>query len=282
MRFVRGLVGLAMLASPLPALAADLSVMPVKAPVMMAAVPGWTGLYAGLSLGARWADSTWHTTCLQEGMPGNVCPGTFPNLIAANNPAGFDSSSARIGIHLGYNWQIAHWIVGLEGDLAWADGKRQRRGIPGAEDPTVAGSPGDDFSRIKHGMDGSFRARAGYLMTPATLVYVTGGVSFLDVDTAAHCGTAFPVGWCSPANVVSTSSKSELRTGWTIGGGLEWLVRPNWTLRTEYRYADYGSSHVTLLQAPVAGVPNTDAVGADIKVRTHTALFGVSYRFGGR
>jgi outer membrane immunogenic protein len=46
-----------------PAIAAD---MPAPAPV---AVESWTGFYAGASLGGRFTDSNWMTTCLSVGAP---------------------------------------------------------------------------------------------------------------------------------------------------------------------------------------------------------------------
>jgi hypothetical protein len=36
------------------------------------------------------------------------------------------------------------------------------------------------------------------------------------------------------------SSWSDFRTGWTGGGGIEYLIVPNVTLRVEYRYTDFG------------------------------------------
>ena len=29
-------------------------------------------------------------------------------------------------------------------------------------------------------------------------------------------------------------------TGWTIGGGVEWLLNPNWSVKVEYLYYDFG------------------------------------------
>ena len=29
-------------------------------------------------------------------------------------------------------------------------------------------------------------------------------------------------------------------TGWTIGGGAEWALSPNWTVRAEYLHLDFG------------------------------------------
>jgi opacity protein-like surface antigen len=50
-------------------------------------------------------------------------------------------------------------------------------------------------------------------------------------------------GACLPthcASVTGGQSWSDVRTGWTAGGGIEYLVLPNVTLRVEYRYTDFG------------------------------------------
>jgi outer membrane immunogenic protein len=41
-----------------------------------------------------------------------------------------------------------------------------------------------------------------------------------------------------PAGYDSFSSG---RVGWTVGGGVEYAIDPNWTVRAEYRYTDFGS-----------------------------------------
>src|SRR6266852_1603990 len=107
-----------------PAIAAD---MPVKAPVYKAPVAApaysWTGFYAGVSLGARWVDADW-TTLFIDG------PAHLPSPFSARQR--FDSSGFRTGGYLGHNWQIAPtWIVGIEGDVAWAHNNKTNGGIPG-------------------------------------------------------------------------------------------------------------------------------------------------------
>src|SRR5262249_5746930 len=42
---------------------------------------------------------------------------------------------------------------------------------------------------------------------------------------------------------------SNTRVGWTAGGGIEYAVTNNWSVRTEYRYSDFG--HIA--QSPFAG-----------------------------
>jgi len=52
------------------------------------------------------------------------------------------------------------------------------------------------------------------------------------------------------------------------------MLWSNWLARIEYRYSDYGTFSYTLF----SGV---DAIAAETKLHTHTALVGVAYRFGG-
>jgi len=258
----------------LSAFAADL---PTKAPPPVAPVSNWTGVYIGGDVGGEWTNSSWTTTCLQNPLAIGtvVCPNNFPNRLIQNNPAGFNNSGFRAGVFAGANWQVSSWVVGIEGDVHWADIKKTRAGIPGAEDFTVAGAPGLDSSSIDANADGSLRLRGGFLVIPTVLLYGTGGIAVAHVEATAHCGTAFTVGWCAP-NVGVTQSSSENRVGWTVGAGVEAMIVSNWLLRGEYRYADYGSFSSTVLNNG-----QVDAVTFNTKFRTNTAMIGVAYKFGG-
>jgi outer membrane immunogenic protein len=131
-------IAIAMLAAG-PGTAAD---MPPAAPA--SAVYNWTGLYAGVSIGGRFSDSDWTTTCLSQGAPGGVgCPVNLARnaaLSPLSNPAGLSSATLRPTIYLGYNWQIGNWVVGAEGDIAWGKSSNDIKGIPGAENLALTGA----------------------------------------------------------------------------------------------------------------------------------------------
>jgi hypothetical protein len=141
--FVGGVAIAALIAGP--AIAAD---MPAPAPV----VDSWTGFYVGASLGGRFTDSNWTTTCLSVGAPGGVgCP---VNLIAQNgsrlplsNPSAFASATLRPSIYLGYNWQIANWVVGVEGDAGSGKARNDMKRNPRGRNPAV----GESRSRHRGG-----------------------------------------------------------------------------------------------------------------------------------
>jgi outer membrane immunogenic protein len=205
--------------------------------------------------------------------------------LAFNNPATFNSSGFRGGSYGGYNWQFGVGVIGIEGDWAWGRNSKTLAGIPGAENPAVAGSPGLDTSTVKETWDAGIRGRLGFLVSPTVLIYGTGGWSWTSVQASAFCGTAFATGWCSggtPGFVGTTSTISTTLSGWTAGGGLEWMAAPNWLLRGEYRYTSYGSISGTFFPGVNGGgVLGGDAIAANVKLHTNTAIFGVAYKFGG-
>lgn len=257
----RNFLAVAAIALPGFAFAADVAPRAyTKAPAYSPSYD-WSGFYVGASVGGRWSEVTWNTQTFS-----GIAP------LAASNPQQLDSSSVRVGGIVGYNWQVSPaWVVGLEGDIAWADSKKTISGFPGSINFFVAAN--HDTVGVKLGWDASIRARLGYLVTPATLVYATGGVAFQEITTTATCdGTALSFcGAAFPSNLSNTTVK----TGWTVGGGIETVISQNWFARAEYRYSDFGN--VTHVLPPVPAVGFT----ANIDVKTHTALVGLTYKFGG-
>ena len=61
------------------------------------------------------------------------------------------------------------------------------------------------------------------------------------------------------------------RAGWTIGGGLEFAVTNNWSVRAEYRYSDFGTfNNNTFNSAPATFVQHheTENVAAGMAAET--------------
>jgi outer membrane immunogenic protein len=235
------------------------------------AAPIWTGPYIGFGLGLRWMDRTWTTTCLQPSIANCVPPqASFPGRLNTDNPAPFDGRTVRISGHLGYNWQIGNWVTGLEGDFAWADSKGTRAGIPGTWRRNLGS--GMDTATLSDSWDASLRGRIGMLVEPNTLVYATGGVTWLNTTASASCAPTYPAGWCIAPNARSVS---RALTGWTVGGGVEWLIAPSVILRGEYRYSNYQTAEETFFRRV-----RVDAFRFEVGRDTHTAYVGISYLFG--
>jgi outer membrane immunogenic protein len=240
-------------------------------PVSAVAAASWAGPYLGVSLGGRWTNSTWTTTCLQPATSNCSPPqATFPGRLGTDNPALFEASALRLGGYLGYNWQIGNWVVGVEGDLAWADGTATRAGIPGTWRRSLG--PGQDIATVRDTWDASLRGRVGMLIEPDKLVYATGGLAWLSMTASASCEATYPVGWCIARNARSVT---QVLPGWTVGAGVEWRITPSVILRGEYRYSAYQRFEQTFFHNP-----RVDAFRFDVSPETHTASVGISYLFG--
>ena len=262
--------------------------MPTKAPPPAAGAPyNWTDAYIGLEAAYRLADASWTTTAL----PGIIPIPDVPDL--TTNPAQFFNASAQGGTFVGYDWQIARrWVTGLEADVDIGNSSMSRGGIPGAygngaasitpPPPAFAFLPGieaegADSSTVKFGWDGSVRARFGYLSTPNVLAYGTGGVAFQQVSVGATCNATI-ASFCSAAftdGVARSETASTVKTGWTVGGGLEGVLTGNWLGKLEFRYADLGRYSHTFFAGTL------DEVDTDVRLQTYTFLAGIGYKFNG-
>ena len=88
-----------------------------KAPTIGAEVYGWSGLYFGGNVGALWASGTDFTNFHDTGR----IPGFFDNT----RTTPIRNTAAIGGIHAGYNWQMARWVLGVEADFDWTGRKTE-------------------------------------------------------------------------------------------------------------------------------------------------------------
>jgi outer membrane immunogenic protein len=75
-------------------------------------------------------------------------------------------------------------------------------------------------------------------------------------------------------------SFSQTRVGWTVGGGLEYAVTNNWSIRAEYRYTDFGNTTTHLVNAfPV--LLSGDFINASVhrNLAENRVEVGFSYKF---
>jgi outer membrane immunogenic protein len=143
---------------------------------------------------------------------------------------------------------LGWWVIGAELDANYKSGSSSASLV----DANAFRSE-SFYGTLKQTGDASLRLRAGVLVTPWTLIYATGGGAVGDISGsfayAAHqnptgvipCGSSSSeVVTFGCASVTGGQSWSDVRTGWTAGGGIEFLVLPSVTLRVEYRYTDFG------------------------------------------
>jgi outer membrane immunogenic protein len=219
------------LLSTAPVFAADLALKPSEPAPYVIPVYNWTGFYTGLHLGFANSD---------------VDASNF----ATGSSRGFGSTGFLGGIHAGYNYQFdGGYVIGLDGDIDYTDLSRNR---------SVNGAVFTQTGDFKSDWQGSIRARAGYAFD-RILPYITAGVAFANEK--------FDINGTGP-NGRFASSSDNTRTGWTIGGGVEYAYTDNWIVRGELRYTDFGSE---------TSVVNSTSSKVDFKEFTGT--IGVSYKF---
>jgi outer membrane immunogenic protein len=270
-----------------PALAADL----LKAPANAFGAFSWTGWYIGATAGYGWTnqgiDDTVTSTFCNASLngcrpidipPANVALATAIPPHFSTKPKGFIA-----GGEIGYNHQIGQFVVGVEADISGADIKgSDTQAFAVVSPPTavigVAGSASEKLDFFA-----TLRGRFGFLVTPSLLAYATGGFAFGHVSASTTLAEA--VGgacFCGPFPVVAASSSATL-PGWTVGGGVEWMFAPQWSLKGEYLYYDLGTLSYALPQLVQTNGAGTPFFGANVTstatVKGNIARVGVNFHF---
>jgi outer membrane immunogenic protein len=136
-----------------------------------------------------------------------------------------------IGGTLGYNWQLSNVVLGLEGDDAAAWIKGSTVGTLPLPNGNCGGLPPHCDSNLR--ALGTFRGRVGWAID-RYLPYVTGGLAVGSLH--GHEGDTLLNG------AVGDGTKTV--TGWTLGGGIEAMICPDWSIKAEYLHVDLGKHAV--------------------------------------
>lgn len=248
----------------------------------------WTGFYLGGAAGYRSADVKATPATNVENFIGPIVQNNVtvcPLVATCSTVSDYGSSSGRFGVFGGYNFMVApNWIAGVEGDWNW--GHSSRTAFGRISPLTLATVNASNSYSVKSGWEASLRGRAGYLLTPRTLIYATGGIAFARLETNSTCDTS-AVGICQPGEFTPANiSQSRVVTGLTLGVGGETKITPNLLARLDYRYADYGkwspteTRNCTPTPSAQCGTAVNIITTQDISLRTHAVTVGLAYMFG--
>jgi outer membrane immunogenic protein len=210
----------------------------------------WTGCYAGANIGGGFNHS------VSSDVPSNA--GIIGGTVGTNG------AGPMAGGQAGCNYQVSNFVLGLEGDADWA-------GLNGTSyDPFFSNK---NVQTIHQRTDflADVTGRVGY-SGGSWLLYAKGGVAF----TNANYG--FDRYQDSP-ELTTPYSGSQSRTGWVIGGGVEWALWPNWSAKAEYLHYDFGSENlVVLARGSLCGTCNSSFTSR-IGQTDDTFKLGVNYHF---
>jgi outer membrane immunogenic protein len=193
--------------------AADLSPRTYTKAPAMAAYNNWTGFYLGLNAGGAWSKSNVTTGTILT-PAGNYFADTSPGAIAAVGNQNINRSGFTGGLTAGYNWQVDRAVLGVETDFNYfgANGSRTGTGIYPccvANSFTVSTSESADWLW-------TLRGRVGVIVTPALLLYGTGGLAVANVKASYLFTDTFAAR--------ESATISSTRYGWTAGVGGEYAL----------------------------------------------------------
>jgi outer membrane immunogenic protein len=227
-----------------PARAADLPVdrnVYVEVPAAIGLF-NWTGFYLGGNLGYGRS-------------PGSVD-------ISANGP--FLSIPETLsgvigGVQGGANWQTGNAVFGIEGDIQGsgqsASNAITRTLAATAVTPAITAISNSD----KITSFGTLRGRVGVASNHA-LAYLTAGVGYLSFRSDLNF------------TGLGSASYSGTQLAGVIGGGMEFAVVNNWSVRAEYLFLQ--SRNIS--SSPFAAAP---AVVVNTRIRDNIFRVGVNYLF---
>jgi opacity protein-like surface antigen len=73
---------------------------------------------------------------------------------------------------------------------------------------------------------------------------------------------------------------SVTRSGWTVGGGVEYAFLPNWSAFAEYNYIDLGNRNVSLTYSCTGTCSFQNPYTYTVSHNISEFLVGINYRFG--
>ena len=233
--------------------------------VAKAAPSSWSVFYLGGHVGYGWAD--WDGTI--ETTAG--CVGTCASAGYSDHTHTLAGNGRNGGGQIGYNWQSGSLVFGVEADISWTNLGATGSFATDQYNPSVW----DKTFDLSLDYFGTARVRLGYATGWSIMPYITGGFAW------GQTSGDLAVAYSNVNGYVGTSHASvkETHFGWTVGGGLEWKLSKNVSLKAEYLYVDLGGETYLFKGKVFNGAPfETDSFPADLTF--HTARIGLNYRFG--
>jgi len=173
-------------------------------------------------------------------------------LILTNNGTVPFSSPGPSGLfgggQIGYNVQSGIFVYGIEADFD---------GLDASVSGTFTSSGRVTSVTSSAGLYSDITGRAGLVMGNA-LFYVKGGFALFTGDVHVS----------DPADHIGQNSGTFM--GWTLGGGVEYQLTRNLTVKAEYQYFDVDNSNFSCCLPSSAG-------RLEDKITANTLKIGVNY-----
>lgn len=178
-----------------------------------------------------------------------------------------DDNGVTFGIYSGYNIHCGGLLYGIESDFNY--GGTDAKWID--PDPCCDQSTASELRSF-----GTIRGRLGLVHADSWLFYVTGGLAYGKFDNEFVLG-----------DLDFADKQSDTKFGWTLGGGVEFLRKHNWSLKAEALYVDLGKEKIDYdlsdyVGDPDCGVSISCVARIGYENEFWVARIGIAYHFGAR
>jgi opacity protein-like surface antigen len=237
-----------------------------KGPPPAPAVYNWTGFYAGVNAGGAFGSFDPITATI---------PGSYfgPANSAAVNAAGvqrIDPAGFTGGAQIGYNWQVGRFVGGLEADFNYLhlNGAANSGAVPY---PGIFGYQFVVSSYANSDWLFTLRPRIGFA-ADNWLFYGTGGLAVTNLRT----DFVFTDQIFGSLNAVQSALVNTDKLGYAIGGGVEWGLTDQLSLKAEYLHVGFDRTAAKQTGSNIPTQPfyqSADLSGDIVRV-------GLNYRLG--
>ena len=229
----------------------------------------WSGPYVGLFGGYKFSsvdpnltlEGDWEESGLRD----------FRQRVDSAGSQDLDNDGGELGGLVGYNWQSGCLVFGFEaaGGYLWARDSH--------DSGTIFSDTEFDNAQVRT----SFKTHYLFTLAPRFgyafgkwLPYVTGGLAVGDLDFSQHVDLTFP----REGRIASEGGEErQTNAGWMVGGGLQYALCGNWSIRAQYQYIDLGNIQFA------SNFRNPDfrdfPAHHDVQLREHNASVAIMYKF---
>ena len=270
--------------------------LPAKAPIVAVKPWSWTGCYLGANAGGARAHNV--ADLSPSGSYLNAV-GPFPppntggtgdfaaDISALSNSYDMTNTGWEAGGQLGCNGQWGAVVVGLEGDWQWThlgtSADAAHAAFPNVGNPLFTDPAHTEHVDVTQRWFATARARAGFTPWERVLVYATGGIAWANYQSTIAVNFAtVPLGFLSqPFNgAMHGGSATTTQVGPVVGGGVEWAITNNWTVKAEYLYMRFdGFAYNSPLTAAALPFAPGYSWNTNITPREQVVRVGVNYLF---
>lgn len=194
-----------------------------------------------------------------------------------------------VGGQIGYNYQFANrLVIGIESELDYADINRVNSSVGNTTGYAYAGgsiSSSSGTSNYNHlALDwlGASRLRFGYAIG-SFLPFISGGIAYGQLTSSilstSTSSTVIGNFYNFAGGSLTSGNNIVTQAGWVLGGGAEYKLADNWSIKGEYFYTSLGGINRNDVTIGTNGLISftQNATGS---FNIHQARVGLNYHTG--